>query len=115
MVKKWEIYFIDLDPAQSSEQKGIHPVLIISNDAVNMHLPICTVIPFSSYRQGAMIYPTEVLLKVSETGLPKDSILMIQQIRTVTVSRLKSRSIGLIKDDDVKNRISTALSEYFEL
>jgi len=115
VVKKWEIYYVDLDPTKGSEQKGTRPVLVASNDAVNTYLPVCTVIPFSSYKQGVKVYPTEILLKTSETGLDRDSILMFQQIRTIDVSRLRSPAISSISDNAVRAKINNGLSEYFEL
>ena len=115
MVKKWEIYFVDLDPTKGSEQRGIRPVLIASNDAVNTYLPVCTVIPFSSYKPGDKVYPTEILLKAEETGLEKDSILMFQQIRTIDISRLRSPAISTISSDSIKSKINIGLMEYFDL
>ena len=50
MVKKWEIYFLDFDPIKGSEQQGARPALVVSNDSVNKHLPIFTVLPFSSVK-----------------------------------------------------------------
>ena len=115
MVKKWEVYFVDLDPTKGSEQRGIRPVLIASNDAVNTYLPVCTVIPFSSYKPGDKVYPTEILLKAEETGLEKDSILMFQQIRTIDISRLRSPAISTISSDSIKSKINIGLMEYFDL
>lgn len=115
MVKKWEIYFVNLDSVKGSEQRGTRPVLIASNDAVNTYLPVCTVIPFSSYKEGTKVYPTEILLKAEDTGLSKDSILMFQQIRTIDTSRLKAPAVSCIVDDGIKNKINISLMEYFEL
>ena len=115
MVKKWEIYFISLNPTKGSEQAGLRPVLVISNDAVNDHLPIFTCIPFSSVKVGAKIYPTEVPLTSEETGLSKYSVLMIQQIRTVSAERVTGAPISKICDPAVQEKILDALREYFEL
>lgn len=115
MVKKWDVYYLCLDPAMGSEQQGKRPVLVISNDAVNDNLPIFTCIPLSSVKQGAKIYPTEVLLSMSESGLPRDSVLMLQQIRTVSVNRISGNKVNTITDETVKGRINRALREYFEL
>ena len=115
MVKKWEIYFISLDPTKGSEQKGVRPVLVISNDAVNSHLPIFTCIPFSSIKEGEKIYPTEIYFSKEESGLSKDSVLMLHQIRTVSLSRVTNKKIGEIKDDVLKERINEGIKSYFEL
>ena len=114
MVKKWDIWFLNLDPTQGSEQKGIRPVLVISNDAVNDNLTIFTCIPFSSVKAGAKIYPTEVFLSSIESGLPKDSVLMLQQIRTVSEDRIYNK-VTTITDSKLKEKINNALIKYFEL
>ena len=114
MVKKWDIWYLNLDPVQGSEQRGIRPVLVISNDAVNDNLTIFTCIPFSSVKPGAKIYPTEVFLSASESGLPRDSVLMLQQIRTVSEDRLRSK-VTSVQDGSLKEKINRALTEYFEL
>ena len=116
MVRKWEIYFLDFDPTKGSEQRGVRPALVISNDSVNRHLPVFTVLPFSSAKAGAKIYPTEVALPAAVTGLSKDSIAMLQQIRTVSLDRLQNiMKAGEITNGAYKNKINRALLEYFEL
>lgn len=115
MVRKWDIYFLDLDPTKGSEQRGTRPILVISNDAVNSNLPVFTCIPFSSVKQGDKIYPTEVFLSAAQSGLPKDSVLMLQQIRTVSTSRISGNKIGAINDPVLREKINQALKLYFEL
>ena len=115
MVRKWDIYFLDLDPTRGSEQKGTRPILVISNDAVNSNLPIFTCIPFSSVKLGAKIYPTEVYFSAEESGLPKDSVLMLQQIRTVSASRISGERVSAINDIVLREKINQALKMYFEL
>lgn len=114
MVKKWEIWYLNLEPTKGSEQKGIRPVLIISNDAVNDNLSVFTCIPFSSVKPGMKTYPTEVFLTISESGLPRDSVLMLQQIRTVSDERLCSK-VSQIIDENIKEKINRAIIDYFEL
>lgn len=116
MVKKWEIYFLDFDPTKGSEQRGMRPALVISNDSVNRHLPVFTVLPFSSIKEGAKIYPTEVALPAKITGLPRDSVVMLQQIRTVSPDRLQGMTkAGELSDPTYRKKINEALAEYFEL
>jgi mRNA interferase MazF len=116
MVKKWEIYFLDFNPIKGSEQKGVRPALIISNDSVNKHLPIFTVLPFSSIKKDARIYPTEVALPANITGLSKDSVAMVQQIRTIAVERITGiQKAGEVTDETYRQKIKRALIEYFEL
>ncbi len=116
MVKKWDIYFLNLNPTKGSEQRGTRPVLVVSNDAVNKNLPIFTCIPFSSVKEGAKIYPTEVFLSKETSGLTKDSVLMIQQIRTVSRERISgSDKVSEIKNPETQSKINHAIMEYFEL
>jgi len=114
MVNKWEIYYCNLDPTIGSEQKGMRPVLIISTNAVNHNLPVSTVLPLSSVNPSDRIYPTEVLLDKSITGLPKLSVAMVQQIRTISHSRLNTLS-GSITDTKTRETILDACRSYFDL
>lgn len=88
MVNKWDIYYCSLDPVEGSEQRGFRPVLVVSNDAVNHSIPVSTVLPFSSVKEGENIYPTEIFMPAEVSGLEKDSVAMIQQIRTLSHQRL---------------------------
>ena len=114
MVNTWDIYLYQLDPAEGSEQKGLRPVLIISNDAINHSLPISTVLPFSSVKTEDKIYPSEVLLPADCTGLSKNSVVMIHQIRTISHSRLVKK-IGDLNNESFQNEIKQAIRDYFEL
>jgi mRNA interferase MazF len=114
MVNKWEIYYCNLDPAMGSEQRGTRPVLVISTNAVNHHLQVSTVLPLSSINPGDRIYPTEVLLDKTITGLPKLSVAMVQQIRTISQTSLFKMS-GSIKDAKTQDAILDACRNYFDL
>ena len=114
MVNKWEIYFCNLDPTVGSEQRGTRPVLVISTDAVNHHLPVSTVLPLSSVKPSDKIYPTEILLETENTGLPKKSVAMLQQIRTVSHNRLTNLA-GAINDPNVREKILNVCRDYFDL
>ena len=107
MVNQWDIYFCSLDPTQGSEQRGSRPVLVLSNDAVNHAIPVSTVAPFSSIKPGAKIYPTEVAIPASVTGL-------IQQLRTLSHNRL-TRKLSELVDEGYRQEIKEALRDYFEL
>jgi len=114
MVNKWDICFCILDPTQGSEQRGVRPVLVVSNNAVNHHLPVSTVLPLSSVKPTDKIYPTEIMLETIVTGLPKKSVAMVQQIRTVAHSRLES-PIGSLVDIEAREKILNAIRMYFEV
>ena len=114
MVNKWEIYFCNLDPTEGSEQKGRRPVLVLSTDSVNHNLTVSTVLPLSSVKENDKIYPTEVLLPISVSGLPKLSVAMVQQIRTISHSRLQNK-VGIITDEETRNKLLEAIRLYFDL
>ena len=114
MVNKWEIYSCNLDPTIGSEQQGTRPVLIISADAVNHNLPVSTVLPLSSVKPEDKIYPTEILLDPEVAGLARLSVVMVQQIRTVSHIRLNSL-LGEISDEETRQKVSEACRQYFDL
>lgn len=113
MVNKWEIYFCNLNPAVGSEQQGMRPVLIVSNDSVNHNLSVSTVLPLSSVEGNDKVYPTEVLLSAETTSLPKLSVAMVQQIRTVSHDRLVNKA-GKINDEVLQEKVLSAIQNYFE-
>ncbi|MCL2095679.1 MAG: type II toxin-antitoxin system PemK/MazF family toxin [Oscillospiraceae bacterium] len=114
IINKWEIYFCNLNPVQGSEQRGLRPVIVISNDDVNHNLPVSAIIPLSSIKPNDKIYPTEVKLSKEITGLQKDSVAMIQQIRTVSHNRFNNKA-GIITDSKHKKIILDTIRLYFEL
>lgn len=114
MVSKWEIYFCDLNPSASSEQKGLRPVLVISRDSINHRLQISTVVPLSSMKKDSKIYPSEVLLKMEYTDLPKDSIAMMQQVRTLSQIRFLNK-VGTLTDENLRYQIEKTIRDYFEV
>ena len=113
-VNKWDICFCKLDPTLGSEQRGTRPVLVVSNNAVNQHLPVCTVLPLSAIKPTDKIYPTEITLPTSATGLPKNSVAMVQQIRTVARERLEP-AVGQLSDAALQRAVLDALRTYFEI
>ncbi len=113
MVNKWDIYYCSLDPVKGSEQRGFRPVLVVSNDAVNHSIPVSTILPFSSVKEGENIYPTEILIPAEVSGLEKDSVAMIQQIRTLSHQRLV-QLINRLENRNYRDKVLDALREYFE-
>jgi len=114
MVSKWDICFCKLDPTQGSEQRGTRPVIVVSNNAVNHNLSVSTVLPLSAIKPNDKIYPTEVILETVVTNLPKDSVAMVQQIRTVAHSSLEA-PVGYLDDTTSRNNILDAIRLYFEV
>jgi len=113
-VLQWKIYWANLDTIRESEQSGKRPVIIISPDEINEFLPIVAVVPLTSLKTGRRIYPTEVLLLKSLTGLEKDSIAMSHQIRVLSRVRL-IRECGAIESEDIKNKIRSVVKLFLDL
>ena len=112
-INKWEIYFCNLDPVRGSEQQGIRPAIIVSNDSVNHNIPVSTVIPLSKLNENDKIYPTELCLPKEITGLNKDSVAMLQQIRSISHLRFVNKA-GIITDNEYREKILEAIKLYFE-
>jgi mRNA interferase MazF len=114
MINKWDIFFCDSHPTQARKPQGTRTVLVISNDAVNQFLPVSTVLPLSIVKPGEKTYPTEVLLPALKTGLPKDCVAMVQQIRTVSHVWLINNT-GKLTDELLQEQVNEALRQYFEI
>lgn len=93
-IKRGEIYYADLSPVVGSEQGGIRPVIIIQNDIGNKYSPTVIVAAITSQLTKAKI-PTHVELSAREYNLPKDSVILLEQIRTIDKRRLKERISNL--------------------
>lgn len=89
-VKRGEIYYADLSPVVGSEQGGLRPVLIVQNDVGNKYSPTVIACAITSQLTKAKL-PTHVELRRGEFGLGKDSVLLLEQIRTLDKRRLSSR------------------------
>ena len=79
----------DLGPPLGSEQGGRRPVLVVSREVVNRTSPVVIVVPFTTYR-GQKLYPSDVLVRAAESGLPEDSVAVALQIRVLSRLRLGS-------------------------
>ena len=111
-VKRGEIYYADLSPVVGSEQGGIRPVLIVQNDVGNRHSPTVIAAAITSQRDKSRL-PTHIEVSADTCGLSKDSVVLLEQIRTIDKKRLKDR-IGEL-DNTSMNRVNTALSISFGL
>lgn len=107
-IKKWSIYRASLDPIIGSEQGKSRPVLIISEDAINDLLNIVNVLPITSRKPGRQIYPNEALLPAAKFGLPKESVILCHQIRTLDKQRITSK-YGDVNNSDKQEEILDAL------
>ena len=99
-IKRGELYYADLSPVIGSEQGGIRPVLVVQNDVGNKYSPTVIVAAITSQINKAKI-PTHIELGTSH-GLTKDSVLLLEQIRTLDKRRLKER-IGVLDDKCMKS------------
>ncbi|MBR2912410.1 MAG: type II toxin-antitoxin system PemK/MazF family toxin [Oscillospiraceae bacterium] len=111
-VKRGEIYYADLSPVVGSEQGGIRPVLIVQNDVGNRHSPTVIAAAITSRMDKAKL-PTHISLEADSCGLQKDSIVLLEQIRTIDKKRLKDKMGSL--DNAAMNRVDNALSISFGL
>jgi len=105
-MKRGEIWFADLSPTRGSEIAKRRPVLIISNDANNRASSTITVLPITS--NVTRVYPFEVFLASTESGLSKDSKIQAQQIRTITKERITGSLIGEL-DKDKSREVDDAI------
>ena len=90
-MRRGEVYDARLDPTEGSEQAGIRPVVIVSRDAINTASPVILVVPCTTYRVGRRLYPSQVLLHASDSGLDVDSVALGEQVRALATSRLGRR------------------------
>lgn len=104
-VFRGELYYADLSPVVGSEQGGVRPVLIIQNDMGNRHSPTVIVAAITSKMTKALL-PTHVSLGREENGLKQDSVVLMEQIRTIDRNRLKEY-IGRLKQEQMA-RVETA-------
>lgn len=105
-VKRGDVYYADLNPVVGSEQGGIRPVLIIQNDIGNKYSPTVIVAAITSKIDKAKL-PTHVEIRAEESNLEKDSVILLEQIRTIDKRRLQRQVAHL--DQDIIDRVNEAL------
>ena len=111
-VKRGEIYYADLSPVVGSEQGGIRPVLIIQNNIGNRYSPTVIAAAITSQQDKTKL-PTHISVAADSSGLQKNSIVLLEQVRTLDKRRLKEKMGDL--DLESMNRVDHALSESFGL
>lgn len=111
-VKRGDIYYADLSPVVGSEQGGMRPVLIVQNDMGNRYSPtvIAAAITSRKYKNDL---PTHIRVDAAGCGLQKDSIVLLEQVRTLDKTRLREH-MGALPDGDM-HRVNEALSVSFGL
>lgn len=111
-IKRGEIYYADLSPVVGSEQGGVRPVLIVQNDIGNRYSPTVIAAAITSQRDKTKL-PTHIQVNADGCGLAKDSIVLLEQVRTIDKRRLKEK-MGCL-DTSSMDRVNQALSVSFGL
>ncbi len=106
MIKRGELYYADLSPVVGSEQGGVRPILIVQNDTGNKYSPTIIAAAITSQLNKAKL-PTHIELNEGEFGLVKDSVILLEQIRTLDKRRLKEK-IGELSPLKMQ-KVNTAL------
>ena len=111
-VKRGDIYYADLSPVVGSEQGGVRPVLIVQNDVGNKYSPTVIAAAITSQKEKSKL-PTHIEINAQNCGLAKNSVVLLEQIRTIDKKRLKER-MGML-DEDAMYQVNSALSISFGL
>ena len=111
-MRRGDVYYADLRPVIGSEQGGIRPVLIIQNDVGNKHSPTVICAAITSKMNKAKL-PTHIELNARLYDMDKDSVVLLEQLRTIDKKRLKDKVCHL--DGDIMRRVNRALKVSLEL
>ncbi len=111
-IKRGDIFYADLSPVVGSEQGGIRPVLIVQNNVGNKFSPTVIAAAITSQQSKANL-PTHIPLNADTSGLARDSVVLLEQVRTIDKKRLKEK-MGSI-DDNSMNAVNNAISISFGL
>jgi len=111
-VKRGDIYYADLSPVVGSEQGGLRPVLIIQNDIGNRYSPTVIAAAITS-RMSKTKLPTHIDIYAERAGLAKDSVILLEQIRTLDKKRLKEKMGHL--DENLMDQVNSAIAVSFGL
>ena len=111
-IRRGDIFYADLSPVIGSEQGGVRPVLIVQNDVGNRFSPTVIAAAITSQRAKANL-PTHIMLQAENTGLARDSIVLLEQIRTIDKRRLREH-IGHL-DERAMARVNGAIAVSFGL
>ena len=112
IIKRGDIYYADLRPVVGSEQGGVRPVLVIQNDIGNRHSPTVICAAITSKMNKAKL-PTHVELDTRRCNMVKDSVILLEQLRTIDKQRLKEKICHI--DSDLLERVNQALKISQEL
>ncbi len=102
MIKRGEIYFVDLNPVQGREQSGRRPVLVLSIDAINKLPLVVTVVVGTKGENLPRDFPTNVRISAEESGLPMETVFLCFQIRSIDPNRFPQNSSGKVSDENLE-------------
>ena len=111
-VRRGDIYYADLSPVVGSEQGGVRPVLIIQNDTGNRYSPTVIAAAITS-QTGKANLPTHITLAARSCGLTRESVILLEQVRTLDKSRLRERMGRL--DEPAMHQVDSAIAVSFGL
>lgn len=111
-MRRGDVFYADLRPVVGSEQGGVRPVLIIQNDIGNRHSPTVICAAITSKMNKAKL-PTHIELSALRYDMDKDSVILLEQLRTIDKSRLKDKVCHL--DDEVMRQVDRALCISLEI
>lgn len=112
IIKRGDMFYADLSPVVGSEQGGVRPVLIVQNDVGNKYSPTVIAAAITSQINKAKL-PTHIEISAAEYGLQKDSVILLEQIRTIDKKRLREK-IGHL-DDERMEKVNDAIGVSFGL
>jgi mRNA interferase MazF len=111
-IRRGDIFYADLSPVVGSEQGGLRPVLIVQNDTGNRYSPTVIAAAITS-RMSKTRLPTHIDVYSNQVGLAKDSVILLEQIRTIDKRRLKEK-LGHL-DEGIMNSVNSAIAVSFGL
>ncbi len=111
-IRRGDIYYADLSPVIGSEQGGLRPVLIVQNDIGNRYSPTVIAAAITS-RTSKSKLPTHIEVYADKYGLARDSVILLEQIRTLDKKRLKEKMGHL--DEDIMGQVNSAITVSFGL
>ena len=111
-IRRGDIFYADLSPVIGSEQGGLRPVLIVQNDVGNRYSPTVIAAAITS-KMGKNKLPTHIDVSAPDVGLAKDSVILLEQIRTIDKKRLKEKMGHL--DEETMNHVNGAIEVSFGL
>lgn len=106
IIKRGDIYYADLRPVVGSEQGGVRPVLVIQNDVGNRHSPTIICAAITSKMNKAKL-PTHVELNTRRCAMVRDSVILLEQLRTIDKQRLKEKICHI--DEEIQQKVNEAL------